>query len=93
MDELNNRLTSDKRFEQLFPQFFQDVKDKKWPEVEDFDCYKNLIELYTEACGEPSTYEMKYFGNFVHQCQAIKYYPAALDDFKTKLNASCPKTA
>jgi len=51
-----------------------------------------LIDLYTEACGQPDTYTMKYFGTFLNQCQAIKYYPAALEDFKNKLATACPKT-
>lgn len=95
MEELNNRLATDKRFEQLFPQFFEQVKDKKWPELatEDFDCYRNLIDLYTESCGEADTYAMKYFGNFIHQCQAIKYYQGALNDFKTKLANTCQSSA
>jgi legumain len=95
MDELNNRLATDKRFEQLFPQFFQQVKDKTWPslELDQYDCYRNLIDLYNENCGEADTYAMKYFGNFVHQCQAIKYYAGAENDFKTKLADVCPKTA
>jgi len=94
MEELNSRLATDKRFEQIFPQFFQQVKEKKWPELatEDYDCYRNLIDLYTQTCGEPDTYSMKYFGNFIHQCQAIKYYNGALNDFKSKITEACPST-
>jgi hypothetical protein len=41
----------------------------------------------------PDTYTMKYFGSFLQQCQAIKYYPAALEDFKGKLANVCPNSA
>jgi cellulose synthase/poly-beta-1,6-N-acetylglucosamine synthase-like glycosyltransferase len=79
----------------MFPQFIEQTKKGEYPlptTDADFDCYSNLIDLYTEACGKPDTYTMKYFGNFLNQCQAIKYYPAALEDFKGKLSAACPKT-
>lgn len=94
MAELDHRLTIDKRFEQLFPETFKFVKDKDYPIPEsddDYECYKNLIELYEQSCGFPDTYTMKYFGAFTHQCQAIKYYSAALDSFKTNLSSVCPE--
>lgn len=95
-EELQHRLWTDKTFESIFPNFIDQVKKKDYPlptTSDEFDCYRNLINLYWDACGKPDTYAMKYFGTFLHQCQAIKYYPAALDDYKTKLDAACPKTA
>jgi len=92
MDELNHRLTIDKVFHNTFPQFIEETKKGEYPlpeTDEDFACYSNLIDIYTETCGEPDTYTMKYFGAFLNQCKAIKYYPAALDDFKAKLTTSC----
>lgn len=95
MKELNKRLTIDQRFEQLFPQFNKQVKEeKKWPtlELDEYDCYRRMINHYTHACGSPDTYTMKYFGNFIHQCQAVKYYAQAEKDFQTNLNTVCKKT-
>jgi len=96
MAELNHRLTTDKIFENTFPQFIEDSKKGDYPlptTDADFECYSNLINIYTETCGEPDTYTMKYFGAFLNQCKAIKYYPAAIEDFKTKLTAACQKSA
>jgi hypothetical protein len=93
-DELNNRLTIDKIFENTFPQFIEDTKKGDYPlptTDADFACYSNLIDLYIKTCGEPDTYTMKYFGAFLNQCKAIKYYPAAINDFKSKLTAACQK--
>lgn len=96
MAELNHRLTIDKIFENTFPQFIEETKKGDYPlptTDKDFECYGNLIDIYTETCGQPDTYTMKYFGAFLNQCKAIKYYPAALEDFKTKLTAACKTTA
>lgn len=96
MDELDHRLTIDKRFDTLFPTFNEQVKKREFPlpeTDEDHDCYKNLINIYEENCGASDTYTMKYYGNFLHQCQAIKYYAAALDDYKVKMGQVCPKTS
>lgn len=57
----------------------------------DYDCYRNLIDFYSETCGEPDTYTMKYFGAFLHQCKAIKYYGKALDEYKSTLTTACKK--
>lgn len=96
MAELNHRLTTDKIFENTFPQFIEDSKKGDYPlptTDADFECYSNLINIYSETCGEPDTYSMKYFGNFLNQCKAIKYYPAAIKDFKSKLATACQKSA
>lgn len=92
MDELDHRMKVDKIFEETFPNFFGQVQKGDYPlpkEDSEFECYQNLIDIYSQTCGEPDTYTMKYFGNFLHQCQAIKYYSAALEDFKGKLGAAC----
>lgn len=92
MSELSHRLAVDKVFEQTFPDSFKFIKEGDYPvaqTAEDFDCYRNLISQYSEKCGEPDTYTMKYFGAFLHQCKAIRYYPAALDDFQAKLTNAC----
>ena len=96
MAELQKRLNTDKTFETIFPQFIEEVKKSDYPMPStdaDFECYSNLIDLYTEACGKPDTYAMKYFGAFLHQCKINKYYSAALNEFTTKLAEVCPKTA
>lgn len=96
MDVLNHRLSIDKIFESTFPDFIDDVKKRIFPlpeNDEDYECYDNLINIYSKTCGEPDTYTMKYYGAFLHQCKAIKYYAAALDDFKSKISAACEKTA
>jgi len=70
-DELEQRLKTDRMFESMFPQFFERTKKKDYPlptTTADFECYSNLIDLYTEACGQADTYAMKYFGNFLNQC-------------------------
>ena len=95
MAELNHRLTIDNVFQNTFPNFIEETMKGDYPTPEtddDFACYSNLINIYTETCGEPDTYAMKYFGAFLHQCQAIKYYGGALGDYKTKLTAACKKT-
>lgn len=74
--ELQHRLQVDKTFENLFPQYFEWTKKKDYPlptTEDDFECYSNLIDLFEDACGETDTYAMKHFGNFLHQCEAIKY--------------------
>lgn len=89
MAELNHRLTIDNVFQNTFPNFIEETKKGDYPTPEtddDFACYSNLINIYTETCGEPDTYAMKYFGAFLNQCKAIKYYPAALEDYKSKLS-------
>jgi len=48
-----------------------------------------LIEEYRSTCEEPDTYTTKYFGAFLHQCMAIRYYEPAMDDFKAKLASVC----
>ena len=78
----------------MFPTFYEWTKQQNYPLLttdDEFDCYGNLIDLYTEACGELDTYSMKHYGNFLHQCQAIKYNQGALDEFKTRLDATCSK--
>lgn len=69
MNELNHRLTVDKIFENTFPQFIEDTKKGDYPlptTDSDFACYTNLINIYTETCGEADTYTMKYFGAFLN---------------------------
>lgn len=95
MDEINHRLAIDQQFEKLFPESFEHTKAKDYPLPEtddDYECYKDLIGQYESACGEPDTYTMKYFGNFMHQCKAIKYYAAAKEGFKANLAKVCPST-
>lgn len=95
MDEINHRLAIDQQFEQLFPESYANTKAKDYPVPEtdeDYECYKDLIEKYEAACGFSDTYTMKYFGNFMHQCKAIKYYAAAKEGFKSNLAKVCPST-
>jgi len=89
MKELAHRLHIDGIFDKVFPQFMTDVKNGTYPTIEDYDCYRMIINQYTEACGEPDTYTMKYFKAFASQCQAQKYYPAANADMKAKLTTAC----
>lgn len=89
---LDHRLTVDLRFKSMFPEFIEKVQMKEYPEISDetdFDCYRKLIDEYTETCEEPDSYTSKYFGAFLHQCMAIRYYAPAFDDFKAKLSMVC----
>ena len=70
-DELAHRLAIDNIFESVFPQFIEETKRGEYPlpkTDEDFACYRDLINIYREACGDPDTYTMKYFGAFLNQC-------------------------
>lgn len=91
MKELAHRLSIDELFQKLFPNFIQDVKDKKTPPIDDFDCYRNLINEYKEKCGEYDVYTMKYFGAFASQCTAQKYYPQAKEAISKAMDIHCSK--
>lgn len=91
MDELAKRMGIEDLFNKVFPSFMADVKAGAYPPNRDVDCYRGVIEEFRTECGEIDEYAVKYFGAFVAQCNAQRYYPAAKDDFKAKLKEHCRK--
>jgi len=90
MNELAHRLNIDSIFEKVFPLAMKEIKKNgTYPNIEDFDCYRMIINQYTEACGEPDTYTMKHFKAFSYQCEAQKYYAGANAGMVAKLADAC----
>lgn len=66
-DEITNRTKIDMRFDYLRSAVGVQLKDH--PDINDFECYKGLIDAYEAKCGKDE-YDLKYFHNFVSMCDA-----------------------
>ena len=65
--EIDNRLMIDERFDRLRANAGINFADKVT--VDDFECYKNVVDTYKERCGLDE-YDLKYFKHFVSLCNA-----------------------
>ena len=87
--ELTMRMETAKRFETLFPQHVEAVNNNQTPLPTEFDCYRTLIDTYTEECGAISDYGLKYMKYFVAECEGMKNFPSAVDGTVHAIKSAC----
>lgn len=85
MKEVQRRMQIDELFKQLNPTF----KLGSHPPVTDFDCYRELIGAFEDACFPFEDYSMKYMGHLVNECESRVYFPGAKEQYITRLNEAC----
>jgi legumain len=71
-EQLDMRLRTDAVFSQIAQSVGQDLESnmEKSAIVEDWDCYKQTVEGYTEVCGPLGQYGMKYGRAIVNLCNS-----------------------
>ena len=67
-DEIAHRKSIDGRFEYLRSVIGIQMEEK--PVVQDFECYKSLVEAYKFQCGRLDEYDLNFLGDFVSMCNA-----------------------
>jgi len=87
--EIDHRMQMDETMANLFPTHLEDLKAGKEQVPNDFDCYRELIDLYEGSCGKFSSYSMKYMGLFAAECDAIRAYPEAKNVTMDKIKNVC----
>lgn len=93
-EALNNRMTVDKRFAELFPVHMEAFNKKDLPVPTDYDCYRTLVDAYENSCGKFDDYSMKYMGVLAAQCEGIKSVEAKADEQAksvSRINEVCKK--
>ena len=66
--ELSNMRTIEGRFASMRNQVNLDFENRD-TNINNFDCYQNLIETYNSSCGSDE-YDLKFFHHFVTMCNA-----------------------
>jgi legumain len=67
-DEITHRTLIDMRFSYLSANVGFQLEEH--PRVNDFECYKGLVESYKSECGGLDEYDLKFLGHFVNMCNA-----------------------
>ena len=67
--EIAHRIKVDKRFEAIFPDHMEAVRGSTVPLPTNFDCYRSLIDQYSEKCEIMDDYSLKYMKAFVAECE------------------------
>lgn len=86
-DELTHRLQIDRIFQAAFPHHLEKMKSQTWPDLHNFDCYREYIDLFTNKCERPDDYTFKYLNLFVSECETLGAYPEFLEKSKATLTA------
>lgn len=66
--ELSFRRTVDARFNELRSNV--GIQFEVNPKVQDFECYKSVVQTYENVCGDLDEYELQFLHNFVSMCNA-----------------------
>ena len=77
------------RFETLFPQHVEAVKNNETPLPTEFDCYRSLVNTYSHECGPISDYGLKYMKYFVAECESFKETPSAVSGTIIAIKSLC----
>ena len=85
IEEVNYRMKVDEVFHTLNPNLTLDAYSSNI----DFECYRELIEAFEEACFDFEEYSMKYMGQLVNECEGFHFFPEAKDTVKARYSEVC----
>ena len=88
-DEVAHRMKIDKIFEEAFPAHMEGIKNGAKYLPTDFECYRNLMNVFEEKCEKLDDYSLKYAKAFVAECEALKAFPSAIDGTMHRINKAC----
>lgn len=87
--EINHRMKIDNIFETMFgEEFMNTVKSGETAMVQNFDCYRSMIETFEEECERLDDYSLKYAKAFVHECETNTYKLGLMSSL-TKVKKAC----
>jgi len=88
-NEITHRMVVDSRFETLFPQHIEAVKNNTTPLPTDFECYRKLVDTYENSCEKMDEYSLKHMKYFVAECEGMKSVEGASLNTVEKIQNHC----
>jgi len=76
------------RADHVFESFAGSLDDaQKFPLPRNFDCLRNMMDLYEQHCGRLTDYALKYVKYLVKECETVPSH--ALDGSMHRLKNAC----
>ena len=88
-EEIKKRTDVDTRFNSLFPQHMEAIKNKTTPLPTDFECLRTLVDAYETHCEKMDDYSLKWVSAFVAQCEGMKSFPEGVLTTVDKIKTEC----
>jgi len=89
--EIDHRMKIDQIFETAFGQEHMDiVRAGETAQVQNYDCYRTLINQFESQCEKLDDYSLKYAKALVHECET-NTYKLGLESSLEKINNACPQ--
>jgi len=89
--EIDHRMKIDQIFETAFGQEHMDlVRAGETAQVQNYDCYRTLINQFETQCEKLDDYSLKYAKALVHECET-NTYKLGLESSLEKINNACPQ--
>ena len=89
--ELSHRMKIDNIFETAFGQEHMDiVRAGETAKVQNFECYRTLIDHFENQCEKFDDYSLKYAKALVQECETNTYL-LGIDASLEKINNACPQ--
>lgn len=89
--EITHRLEVDALFDRIFDaDHMESVRSGETAVIQNFDCYRSMIETFEEKCEKFDDYSLKYAKAFVHECET-NTYKEGLESSLDKITNACPE--
>ena len=89
--EIAHRVEVDALFDKMFDaEHMELVRAGKTANVQNFDCYRSMIDTFEEKCEKFDDYSLKYAKAFVQECET-NTYKLGLESSLAKITNACPE--